>query len=406
MGRSVEHKGIFEAWSRRAPVVSAIVVFAGLAGCASTPDASSNEPTWRGELSEFVLSALESSGAPSAQVAVGRDGEILFNGAWGLADVENNVPATTETLYRTASISKWMTATAVMALVEDGKLDLDAPIQNYCPAFPEKPWTITTRHLLTHTSGIRHYTDYADEAAAASTEAERSAVELRRLRDQISRYQRYTDMIAPLDSFKNDPLRFEPGTEFLYSSFGYRVLGCVLEGADGARDYRTIMRDEVFAPAGVASIIDDDVWAITPNRAGLYSLADRDLRRADLRDISENLPAGGHLATAAELVRFALAFHDRELVSDASAETMISPMIGPDGAAVTTEYGHGITFFEIGGKRYWMHTGGQAGTSTALILEPQDGVAIAFMTNADNVPDGVAILGGLLPIIEHGLADE
>jgi CubicO group peptidase (beta-lactamase class C family) len=156
-------------------------------------------------------------------VGIVKDGALLWSTGYGLADVENNVPATDETMYRLASVSKAVSATGAMWLAEHGKLDLDAPVQKYCPAFPKKPWPITTREVLAHTAGIRHYkSDSADDPDITST-------------------KHFGSMEAALKLFENDDLVSEPGKQFHYSTFGYTLLGCVMEGASGQR-YVDFMR--------------------------------------------------------------------------------------------------------------------------------------------------------------------
>lgn len=376
---------------------------------------SANAQSLEERVEKAVLSELEKSGVPSLQVAVGRGGEVVFNGAFGLADVENDVPATPETKYRSASISKWLTATAAMMLSEQGHLDLDEPIQKYCPQFPPKHWPITTRNLLTHKSGVRHYVDYDDELSKVDTDEERLEIERRQSRDALSTYTRYTDVIAPLDSFKDDPLIFEPGTSWLYSSFGYRLLGCVIEGASG-RAYRSFMQNEVFHAAGMTSTVPDDAWAITPHRAAGYRL-DRGepLRRADMRDVSENLPAGGHLTTAADLIAFALSFHAQELVSENSVLLMTQGLSdNPDEAQNYTswrhaipsrdKYGYGIMSFPNENTLWIGHTGRQAGSSSIVVLVPDEGLSIAVLTNAKGWGGYLNFVREIHSIIEQDIA--
>ncbi|MDT9597912.1 serine hydrolase domain-containing protein [Sphingosinicella rhizophila] len=378
-------------------------MLAVVGGCATYAEPPAGGD-WRAAAATLARAEISSGGPPSIQIAVGYEGELIFNEAFGTADVENDVRATPDTMYRTASISKWMTAAAAMVLIEKGRLDLDRPIQEYCPAYPEKRWEVTTRHLLTHTAGLRHYTDYADELAAASNETQRLRVELRRMRDQNSRYQRYTDVLAPLDTFKADALRFKPGTDYLYTSYGYRLLACVLQGADRSRDFRTILREAVFIPAGTPAIVEDDSWAIIPRRAGMYSLqSEKGLRRADLRDVSENLPAGGHLAKASDLVRFAMAFYDGKIVSRDSIMLMETPLAGPKGEPVEPGHGHGLMILPIGSKSYIGHTGGQAGTASVLFYEPKTKITIAVMSNADTWAGLRAFAERLFPAILSGV---
>ena len=139
------------------------------------------------------------------------------------------------------------------------------------------------------------------------------------------RYTRYTDIVAPLKNVKNDPLLFTPGTQWKYTSFGYRVLGCVLENA-AKQSYELAMNELIFKPAKMKNTMNDDAWKIIPNRSAGYRLnKDKSLRRANMRDISENLPAGGHLSTASDLVKFALAFNANRLVNKDSQNLMTSP---------------------------------------------------------------------------------
>ena len=367
-------------------------------------------------IANAAMAELTETGVPSLQIAIGFNGQVVFEDAYGLADVEHGVAATPNTRYRTASISKWMTATAAMQLVEDGKLDLDAPIQQYCPEFPDKRWTITTRHLLTHTSGIRHYADYDTQLEDAETNEQRADVERRRNRDKLGEYTRYTDVVSPLENFRDDPLEFEPGSAWQYTSLGYRVLGCVVRGA-AETSYRDAMRLIVFDIAGMSDTLADDAWQLVPHRAEGYRMStDEPLRRADMRDVSENLPAGGHLSTATDLVRFALAFKGRTFVSDASVTLMTRPLTAPDDPDAATpswrdaipsegKYGYGVMFFPDGGRWWYGHTGRQAGASAIVMQAPDSDLTIAVMTNAKGWRGFISFSSSLRTIAEEVLKD-
>ena len=174
----------------------------------------------------LITSYISEHHVPGMSVAVVQQGHVVMAQGYGFADVENKVQATADTVFRIASLSKSITATAVMKLVQTGKIDLDAPIQKYCPAFPQKPWPITTRELLSHQSGIR---DYRNDEETINT-------------------RHYTSIHEALTQFAGDPLDFEPGTKMHYTSYGYIVLGCVMEGASGTT-YDRYMHDAVFGPA-------------------------------------------------------------------------------------------------------------------------------------------------------------
>lgn len=377
--------------------------------------AMANAQTLQEDVARAIQSELEQSGAPSLQVAIGQTGEVIFEGAFGLADVENDVPATVKTRYRSSSISKWLTATAAMMLAERGHLELDGSIRKYCPQFPKKRWPITTRHLLTHSSGIRHYADYESELSQADTDEERADIERRQNQDALSTYTRYTDVIAPLDTFKDDPLVFEPGTSWLYSSFGYRLLGCVLEGASGLT-YRTFLQDTVIETAGMVSTVPDDAWAIVPHRATGYRLnRGEPLRRADMRDVSENLPAGGHLTTATDLIAFAQAFHAGRLVSRESASLMTQGLSDNSGATENytswrhaipsrDKYAYGIMSFPNESSLWIGHTGRQAGASSIVVLIPDQDLSIAILTNVKGWGGYLSLVREIHSIIDRDIA--
>jgi len=337
------------------------------------------------EISELASNAVQANQLPGLSVAVSKD-DVIWTAAFGKADLEQDVPVTPQSMFRTASIAKWFTATAAMRLVEEGKLDLDAPVQRYCPQFPQKQWPVTSRQLLTHMAGIRH--NHGSNGEKRDTDAERQALEALIQRERSLQHRRYTDVIKPLDTFKDDPLVFQPGTRVLYSSLGYRLLGCVLEGAADV-PYRKLMRDLVFEPAGMQSTTEDDALAVVPHRVAGYSRAPGgSIVRATFRDVSENLPAGGYLSTAADLVRFALAFQSGKLVKIATRDQMLERPTLIDGTPVpfgapSYHYGLGIMVGPADDRPAWFHTGGQSGASSLLFWFPDTRVAVALLANRD-----------------------
>src|SRR5262245_14686235 len=208
----------------RGACVALIASFLASAAGADEPRALTAQQ--EADISRIASAALDTEHLPGLSVAVLKNGRI-WSAAFGKADLEQDVAATPRSLFRTGSIAKWFTATAAMRLVDAGKLDLDAPIQRYCPQFPEKPWPITSRQLLSHMAGVRH--NYGQNGERPATDAEREALAARIQKERATQYTRYTDVIGPLATFKDDPLLFQPGTRVQYSSLGYRLLGCVLE---------------------------------------------------------------------------------------------------------------------------------------------------------------------------------
>jgi serine beta-lactamase-like protein LACTB len=230
----------------------------------------------RAQLETAIARFMAANSTPGVSVAVVENGAAEWSAGFGSADLENFVPATSHTLYRLASISKPITATAALLLWQQGKLDLDAPVQKYCPAFPQKDALITTRELLGHLGGIRHYKLGSPD-------------------DQESNNTRHflNPIQAGLDFFKNDPLVAKPGVEFHYSTQGFTLVGCAIEGASGENcvDY---VRENVLTPAGMTHTVVDNRFAIVPFRTRFYSKdSSGAITNADFLDSSYKSPGGG-----------------------------------------------------------------------------------------------------------------
>lgn len=298
--------------------------------------------------------------APAVTVAVAVDGKIVYSKAFGMADIENDVRATPETLIRTGSIAKPIAAVAALTLVDAGKLDLDAPIQRYCPTFPRKQWTITTRELLGHLSGIRHYSG-----------------------DEMASTKHYVSMSEGFEIFANDPLLFEPGTKYSYSTYGFTVVGCVIEGASGQR-FADYVAQHVLQPAGMTHTSIDDVYTIVPHRARGYQKVGGRVENAGLMDSSYKLPGGGYVSTAEDLVRFQLALINGRIVNRATRTAMWTSQKTADGKL--THYGMGFGINEAAdGETLVGHNGSQQGTSTSMMADPSRHCAVAVMFNMDGV---------------------
>ncbi|MDQ6894483.1 MAG: beta-lactamase family protein [Acidobacteriota bacterium] len=320
-----------------------------------------------GEAQPKVEAAVSASMAKQRisglSVAVAMEGRLRWSQGYGFADLENSVPFTAGTVWRLGSISKPITAVAAMQLVERGKLELDAPIQRYCPAFPEKEKPITARHLLGHLSGIRHYLPTED----------------------FNSTRHYDGVAASLEAFKKDPLLQDPGTKFTYSTYGYVVLGCVVEGAS-ARKFADQVRESLTEPAGMDRTRPDDASAIVPGRAHGYEKAlSGDWRNAALADTSNKVPGGGFVSTSPDLVRFALALQQGKILKPETFRQMQVPMKTSEGKE--SPY-FGWTIAERKGDRLLTHGGAQQGTATYLLMVPARGFAVAVIANTEEVNVG------------------
>lgn len=363
----------------------ALVLSGSSASCAQADGEAQQTAAQVATVERIISATMIRSDVPGITAAVALRGKLILNSGYGTADLENHVPATAQTLIRTASVSKWFTATAAMRLVEEGKLDLEAPPQRYCKLYPYKRWPMKVRQLLNHTAGVRHY--FGSNGEPQGSAADRAELARRQREERASQFIRYTDTIAPVSAFKDDPLLFEPGTQYRYTSHGYRLLGCVLAEASG-EPYDALMARTVFHPAGMLNTTVDDAWAVIEHRASGYTQnTDGTLRRANFRDVSENLPAGGHLSTARDLVLFALAFNAGRLVKPATTQRMLeNPRVDPGKTDRDPYYGFGVHVHDLpGGHRLLSHDGAQDGTSTCLESVPDMGLAVAVMMNKDGV---------------------
>ncbi|WP_170110575.1 serine hydrolase domain-containing protein [Flavilitoribacter nigricans] len=324
-------------------------------------------------IERLITEKMAKDEIPGLSIAIVKDGKLAWANGYGFADLENFVPAKTSTVYRTASIGKSITATAIMQLVEGGQLDLNAPIQQYCPAFPAKQWPITTRQLLNHTSGIRHYGGPDGD------------------RELVSKVH-YEDVVTPLQIFKEDSLLFEPGSRYQYSTYGYNVLGCVLEGASG-QTFATYLQEHLFRPAGMSATQVDDPYRIVKNRArGYQKAADGALLNSEYVDMSNKVPAGGFITTVSDLAHFAIAFMDAQLVSADTRELMLTPQKTSSGETIAYGYGWGLFPDEKWyGQREAFHGGGTPQVSGVLYLLPDVQFGVVILMNLEGVNERVSL---------------
>jgi len=330
-------------------------------------------------IEQLVTKYMGEHQIPALAIAVVVNNEISWSKIYGTADLENKVPAMALTMFRTASIGKTMTATAAMTLVQAQRLDLKADIRTYCPAFPAKEWTITPRDLLSHLSGIRHYGGPRDKEEQGST----------------THFAGVVDALAP---FKDDALLFEPGTKFGYSTYGYDVAGCVIEGAAGM-PFLAYMRKAVWEPAGMTSIRDDDPAAIIPFRAAGYTLVDNKIANAPHVDMSNRMAAGGYLTTIDDLARFVVALMSDRLVSGETFKQMITPAKLRNGEQVDYGLGWGMELEEWHGDTWVYHGGSSPGFSGFVALMPGHKYAVMFLTNLENLQGRNELAEGVTRIV-------
>jgi serine beta-lactamase-like protein LACTB, mitochondrial len=307
---------------------------------------------------------------PGLSCAVGLQGTVVWAGALGFADLEQRVAVTSRTRFRIGSVSKTFTAVAAALLWQERKLDIDAPVQRYVPSFPDKGAQITVRELAGHLGGIRGY----------------GADEFPGLADNQTHY---SSVLAGLSIFEHDPLVAAPGTTFVYSSFGYNLIGAAIEGASG-ESYPRFVTEHIFAPLGMTNTSVDDVSQIIPDRARGYDIvADGGYVNAPFIDSSYKIPAAGFVSTPSDLVRFAGALQSPGLLSAATLKLLYTPQIAASSGASDDTYAFGWQTSTVddgfGPERTIGHEGDIVGGHALLIVYPAYDVAVACAENTDDL---------------------
>jgi CubicO group peptidase (beta-lactamase class C family) len=309
--------------------------------------------------SEFAKKQMEFDQIPGMSVGFVKDG-FVWTGAFGYADLENRTPARPDSSYRLGSISKPMTAVAVLLLMEKGKINLDAEVQTYVPYFPKKPWPITIRELLGHLGGISHYKNYD-------------------LEGRIKEHKNTRDAIA---IFENFDLVAEPGTKYSYSSYGYNLLGAVIEGAAG-QPYGNYMEQNIWKPLEMSETRMDDPTDLIPYRVRGYRLINGQIKNSEFVDMSSRFGAGGTRSTVGDLLKFATTLNDGKILSKETRDLMWTSMQTRD--KNLTDYGMGWDVDSINGHFVVWHTGSQAETRTVLYNFPAQHFAVAVAINQEDV---------------------
>ncbi|MEM7369486.1 MAG: serine hydrolase domain-containing protein [Bacteroidota bacterium] len=305
------------------------------------------------------------------------EGNHMWSHGVGLQDRKNKIPASAEMIHRIASISKSMTAVAVLQLVEQGKVDLDAPIQTYVPEFPPKAeGEITVRQILTHTSGIRHY---------------------KGMLDMIS-FKQYPNLLSAMKKFQKRDLVGKPGEVYHYTTYGYVVLGVLIEQLSGL-SYSDYMTQYIWKPSGMQhTSVETKESFSDPNKSGLYRITDKGTFKKDPRtNLSVKIPGGGIQSTAADLLLFGKAIIEHRLLKPESMKQMlVDPGIREGG----NPYGMGWFLYQNDENGLIIgHSGSQAGTCSQLLIVPEKGVVASVISNTRNQwPEVIGLCSQLMKL--------
>jgi D-alanyl-D-alanine carboxypeptidase len=305
------------------------------------------------------LEAATAADQFSGAVLVTRDGHTVFEGAYGLADRERNVPNTLLTQFRVGSMNKMLTAVAALQLVQAGTLRLDAPLGTYLPDYPNADVAsrVTPHHLLTHTGGT------GDIFGPLFME-HRS--ELREPSDYLRLYG-------------TRGLQFTPGAQHVYSNYGFMLLGALVESVAGMR-YDDYVAAHVHAPAGMTATGAAPEDSLVTGRAVGYMRASGALVSNASTLPYRGTPAGGGYSTVGDLARFAAAVQQHRLLDPAHTAQLIS---GKVAVGTAFQYAYGFIDRVVGGRRFVGHGGGAPGMNGDLAFEPDGGYVVVVLSNLD-----------------------
>jgi CubicO group peptidase (beta-lactamase class C family) len=304
---------------------------------------------------KYVETQMKQQRMPGLALAVVKDGKVVLAKGYGLANVEHNVPVKPETIFQSGSVGKQFTATAVMMLVEEGKLALDDRISKYLKHAPETWKDITVQHLLTHTSGIKTYSP-----------------------TDLNMRQDYTEeeLVKKAASFRLD---FPPGQKWSYSNTGYVLLGVIIRKASG-EFYGDFLQKRVFQPLGMETARIINEADIVPNRAAGYRLADGKLKNQEWVSPSLNATADGSLyLTVLDMAKWDAALYTEKLLKRSSLEQMWTPVKTTDGKS--HPYGFGWAVQTAGGHKIVAHGGAWQGFMSAIVRYPDDKLTVIVLTN-------------------------
>jgi D-alanyl-D-alanine carboxypeptidase len=342
---------------------SIAAVASALASASLTAQAPSRAATVA-RIDSIVTAALA---APFSgfQVAVVKGRDTLLMKSYGMANIELAVPVTNNSVFRIGSLTKQFTSSAIMGLVEQGKLSLDDPLSKYMPNVPAHWRPITIRQLLNHTSGIPSYTDVGP-----------------RMRTVFATGTPRDSMLAML---RSDSLMFAPGTGFYYNNTGYYILGMLVEQL-GGKQYGAYLADNLFKPLGLQHTMYCGTTEIIRDRASGYDRQGTALVNASYIDMDVPFAAGSLCSTARDLVTWANVLASGKVVRPESYKTMSTPVKLPSVRPLT--YGFGLMADTLGSHRVVNHGGNIPGFAAELLHLPDDSLFVAVLSNTSSAPSG------------------
>ena len=334
---------------------------------------STSDPGWAAvaaQADDTLRDARERLQTPALSAAISIDGQRVWAGALGWADVAQAHAVDLDSRFRLGSTSKAINAIAMARLIDAGKLDIEQSVRRYIPDLPETYESVTTRLAISHTAGVP---DYGLCLCFPIWE---------------HRNRRHFDGVrAALHVFENEPLLFEPGTGFRYSSYGTNLAGAVLEAAAG-QPYREFVDAAVFAPLQMRHSRFDVAGADDAQRATFYEVTEGNVKPADPVDNSIRYPSGGMLSTPSDMLALGEVLIGGDFLRDATRTALLTPQPLRDGSANPQGYALGIRVFadkalfdDTVHTRFYSHHGTAVGSTSYFAVYPEYGLVISVLMN-------------------------
>jgi len=339
------------------------------AASAQTTPASVTVPALSAAQIDAVVQQSYTPNEPGAVVLVAKNGKTIFRKAYGLADAAKGTLMTPDMQLRLGSITKQFTSTAILMLVDEGKIKLDDDITRYLPDYPTKGKRITIAQLLNHTSGIASFTGKPGY--------------MEHMTEDIG-------VGAMIDSFKNDPLDFEPGSRYKYNNSGYFLLGAIIEKVSG-QAYADFLAQRIFAPLGMVDTAYEGKERSKAIRAPGHTRGAAGFAPSAVISMSQPYAAGALVSTVDDLARWDAAVSAGKLLKPATWQRAFTKTTLTDGK--TVNYGYGWMVGSLRGVPSIGHGGGINGYNTYALRVPSEHVYVVVLRNTDSGtadPDTVA----------------
>jgi len=339
------------------------------------------------KIDDYVKSEMERNHIPGLAIAVVRNGQVTLSRSYGRSNIELSTPVTSNSVFKLASLTKPITAMAIMVLVEEDKLALDSPVSKYLSNLPQRWAAVTIRQALSHTSGLADYLRAPRWTWASSWRQDFSHDEFIKFASE-----------APPD--------FEPGENIRYSNTGYYLLGMVIEKVTG-KSYAQFLAERIFQPLDMQATRRDSSSEIIPNRVSGYEYEVATLRNAQFTSDTWAYSEGGIISSIADLAKWDAALYSHKILKSSSIEQMWTParlnngslaIIGDNGAGKPNHYGFGWFITEQKGRKILLHGGNKPGFTSTFTHFLDDHLTVIILSNNSfgTYPMSLAVADSLL----------